>query len=50
MKGITLWQPHAGLMARRNPATGQAWKTIETRSWCPPKGWTGDLLIYAAAR
>lgn len=52
IRGLTLHEPHASLMARINPDTGQPWKSIETRSWPTPKTvrlpcW---LLVHAAAQ
>lgn len=38
---LTIHQPWASLIA-----CGA--KTIETRGWFPPNGWTGELLIHAA--
>ena len=44
MKAITLWQPWASLIANGT-------KTIETRSWAPPRSLLGQrIAIHASAR
>lgn len=40
MKALTLYQPHAALVA-----LGE--KKLETRDWAPEDGYTGPLLIHA---
>ena len=44
MKALTLWQPHATLVA-------EGLKRFETRSWAPPRGLIGNFIaIHAAMR
>ena len=44
MKAITLWQPWASLIADGR-------KTVETRSWAPPKALIGHrIAIHASKR
>ena len=43
MKAITLHQPWASLVA-------EGIKTIETRSWCPPRALIGERLAIHAGR
>ena len=44
MRALTLWQPWASLVAA-------GVKTVETRSWRPPKGLVGQrIAIHAASR
>lgn len=50
MKVLTLWQPHASLCVIINPATGEPYKTIETRGWTPPASLIGQrVALHAAA-
>lgn len=43
---ISVWQPHATLLARPLPSTGKAAKQFETRSW--RTDYRGLIVIHAA--
>lgn len=43
---LSVWQPHATLLALPLPSTGQAAKQYETRGWATPH--RGLLVIHAA--
>lgn len=48
MKCISILQPWASLVVTKDPATGKAYKQIETRSWNTK--FRGPLLIHASAK
>lgn len=48
MKALSVQQPWAWLLTNNNPATGDAWKPVENRSWAT--SYRGDLLIHAGLK